>query len=174
MDEESIEEATNLARDHVRRRRANGKDRHDADDFFPINRVEGGRGGRFGGERPEGARANGGGFESPEERTQREAASGKIIDHGIDSRRTWHGAHDGRGEVKQIRRLLKRLGPAEAGARPDRGRGIAMDGNKRRLGPSEAQKARLYKRIPGLALIGSASEDGVGRRDWSRRSQFEV
>ena len=58
LSEDEVEEACELARDHVRRRGANGRDKH-ADDFMPVNRVRGGAPGRFGGERP-GRRADGG------------------------------------------------------------------------------------------------------------------
>ena len=168
LDDEAIERAVELGRDHVRRRSANGHARVSRD-VLPRNAsMSSKHGGGFGGHLS-GGRAR---DESPEERTQREAASGAIIDHGLD-KRSW-GAHDGLGEVSQIRTLLKRFGPGEAGARPDRYRDIAMDGNRRRLGASEAQKARLYKLVPGLALIGSASEDGVGRRDPTRRNPYEV
>jgi len=136
----------------MHRRSMNGHDR------FPRNRVAGGRGGHFGGSRDE----------SPEQRTQREASSAKIIDHGLDNR-SW-GAHDGLAEVAKIHALVQRFGP-EAGCAPERYRG-AMD--SRRLGPSEREVAKLHKLIPGLALIGTVSEDGVGRRDGSHKNPYEV
>jgi hypothetical protein len=95
MSEDQIEGACNAARDDVRRRGSNGCDRH-ADDFLPKNRLQGGPGGRFGGER-----------RATDWATPEEEASGKfLIDHGLDGRRHRGGAD--RQAIDSARKLMRR------------------------------------------------------------------
>ena len=200
--EDEIADAMIHARDHVRRR-ADDKRRRVGRDVLPknasgTNAHGGGMGGHISGSRTDKARdeidqihrlserfgPNAGIATGPdstrfsrddighEVREQRELASGKLVDHGIDSARR-RGARDvGGEEVGKIHELLKRFGSGEAGAAPDRHRG-AMD-SKRTRAPSEADKARFHKMFPNASLIGSVSEDGVGRRDPGHKNPYEV
>lgn len=173
LSEDEVEEACKLARDHVRRRGSNGRDRH-ADDFFPINRMKGGPGGRFGGERHslrkdgssevEAIREYGEQISRGEDRRRTgrdqmkltteppENKLGAIVDHGLDARRRRDGRD--RQAIDEIHRQLRRFGSDEAGARPDRERG-ASD-----AAPSSAARSRFASRFPDGRRIGDASHDG--------------
>lgn len=159
VDEEAINgaiDAHRRSRAMDRRRKANGRDK------VPS------RGGHF--ERPRFTRDE---FPTPQEIVAKEAEqwdghASEIIDHGLDAALR-HGGRD-RREIAAVRKLLKRFGP-EAGAEPERYRGAA-DGE--RLRPTERQKERLHRLIPSINLIGTVSEDGVGRRDPGRKSLYEV
>jgi len=171
LGEDEIEQACSLARDHVRRRRANGRDRH-ADDFLPKNRLKGGRGGRFGGPRHGQHTDDAGEIETAreymrqiDEGDRRKAADHSeedpnneyLIDHGMDrGRRFGRDRHRARDNfaVDEIHRLLRRFEPGEAGAAPERYRG-ASD-----AAPSSADRSRFAKRFPEVKRIGDASHDG--------------
>ena len=109
---------------------------------------------------------------SPEERTQRESTMNAIIDHGLDGRRSW-GAHDGFSEIAKIRKLVKRI-DVEPGYAPERYRGAFDSSGKRVRASTEAQRQRLSKMFPGLALVGGFDGEGLARLDGSHKNRFEV
>ena len=166
MSEDEIEEAAEMARDVVRRRSANGKDR------LPRNRLKGGAGGHFGGSRDK-ARDE---IDQIEKLSQRfgdnvgmatgpnsEHARTHIIDHHMGK-----GANDSLSEIAKIQKLMRRFGNAEAGAAPERYRG-AQDS------APDKDEARLHRMFPGLALIGDSFDgEGPGRLDGSHKNPFEV
>jgi hypothetical protein len=168
LDEESVERACELAKDHVRRRRSNGHDRH-ADDFLPKNHLgRSGPGGRFAGPR-DSQHASGESdvaasreymrqiYEEGDRRAVDEAwenpngSMEAIVDPGLDARRR-RGGRD-RQAVDSIHRLARRFGN-EAGCRPDRSRSTSD------AAPSSAVRARFANRFADVKRIGDASSDG--------------
>ena len=184
MSEDEIDEAAAEFAKDVRRRRANGRDRRHADDrrrakdFMPHNRVRGSEreppsGGRFGGERRSGYMPTGRDkFEIPPNSNAEGHEDGLYLkDHGLDRARS-RFAHDrSLAEVRQVRKLLTRFGPGEAGCRPDRRRDYQGAADSAR-GASERQRQRFFQMFPNVERIGDPSHDG--KRDWSRRGPYEV
>ena len=190
FDEEEIERAIELGKDHVRRR-ADDKRRRVGRDVLPksansrdLAERGGGMGGHLSGGRTDKV------FDEIADNMSRiepawststgpnsEYARTHILDHGLDARR--RGARDRSDEeVDKVHELLSRIEHEPETRTMDRlphdhpsRRRHAMDA---KLGPTEAQVERLHKLIPGLALVGTVSEDGPARRDPGRRNPYEV